>query len=366
MLHEFLTENRTLLIEMTRAKVAKRRSPKPTAEELEKGVPLFLDQLSETLRLSTKHVQLMTVSASMHGGVLHDTGFTIAQVVHDYGDICQAVTELADQTRAPITTDEFRTLNRCLDDAIAEAVTEFVRRRDLAQGRHESERLGVLAHEIRNSLTAATLAYQQLQSGTVGMTGSTAMILGRSLRDLRDLVDRSLAEVRLEAGAQNKERISISTLLEELEAGAALEASARGIAFSVASAPRELEVEGDRPILMAALFNVLQNAFKFSHADGHVALRTAATAHHVVFEIEDSCGGLPNGKAEDLFRPFTQSSTNRQGVGLGLFITRKGIETFGGSVSVRDLPGKGCAFTIELPRYVAPSVDEAPAKRTGS
>jgi signal transduction histidine kinase len=353
MLHDFLTANRERLIAMTRAKVAKRKAPQPTSEELERGVPLFLDQLAETLRLSTLSPGAMTESAAQHGAVLHDTGFTVAQVVHDYGDICQAVTELAEETHAPITAGEFRTLNRCLDDAIAEAVTEFARRRDLAQVRHESERLGMLAHQLRNQLTSATLAYQQLRSGAVGMTGSTAVLLGRSLRELADLVDRSLAEVRLEAGTTSVARISITGLLEELEAGATLDANSRGISFSVATAERGLEVEGDRPILLAALFNLLQNAFKFSRAHGHVSLRTSATSESVRFEIEDSCGGLPEGKAEDLFRPFTQGSPNRQGIGLGLFIARKGLETLGGAVRVSDLPGMGCVFTVALPRHNA-------------
>jgi hypothetical protein len=54
-------------------------------------------------------------------------GFTVSQVVHDYGDICQAITEWAVEQNAPITTDEFHVLNRCLDTAIADAVTEHAR-----------------------------------------------------------------------------------------------------------------------------------------------------------------------------------------------------------------------------------------------
>ena len=54
-------------------------------------------------------------------------GFNISQVVHDYGDICQAITEVAVEQNVPITTEEFHTLNRCLDTAIAEAVTEHAR-----------------------------------------------------------------------------------------------------------------------------------------------------------------------------------------------------------------------------------------------
>jgi signal transduction histidine kinase len=111
-----------------------------------------------------------------------------------------------------------------------------------------------------------------------------------------------------------------------------------------------LEVTGDRPLLAAAVINLLQNAFKFSHAHGQVTLKTTATAERVRFEIEDSCGGLPPGKAEELFHPFTQRSANRRGLGLGLSISRRGVEASGGEVRVRNLPGKGCIFTIDLPR----------------
>lgn len=68
------------------------------------------------------------------------------------------------------------------------------------------------------------------------------------------------------------------------------------------------------------------------------------------FDVEDECGGLPAGNPEDLFRPYTQRGTNREGLGLGLGITRKGIEAYDGEVGVRNVPGKGCVFTITLPR----------------
>jgi len=84
-----------------------------------------------------------------------------------------------------------------------------------------------------------------------------------------------------------------------------------------------------------------------------VSLRTSATAGRVSFAVEDECGGLPGGKAEDLFRPYAQRSPNRQGVGLGLSIARRGIEANGGTLRVQDLPGKGCIFTIDLPRFIA-------------
>jgi signal transduction histidine kinase len=277
-------------------------------------------------------------------------GFTIGQVVHDYGDICQSVTELADEMKAPITVDEFHTFNRCLDDATADAVTEYTRLRVSAESTGEMERLGALAHEMRNSLSAATLAFAAIKTGNVGASGSTGAVLDRSLRGLRNLIDGSLAHVRIESGSLNRARIAVSELVEDIEVGASLEAQARDMSLSVAPVQPGLEVEADRAIIAAALTNLLLNAFKFSRTGAHVSLTTSATPDRVLFDVEDECGGLAVGNAEDLFRSYTQHGTNREGLGLGLSITRKGIEAHDGEVGVRDLPGKGCVFTIALPR----------------
>src|SRR6185369_946700 len=173
MLHEFLTENRGELIARCQAKVALRRSPLLTAGELDHGVPLFLDQLVDTLRRELRSSPQIGESATKHGNELLRRGFTVDQVVHDYGDVCQSVTELAGELDAPITTDEFRTLNKCLDDAIADAVTEHGRQHDRVVSDEETERLGVLAHEMRNLINTASLAFSALASGSVGVGGST-------------------------------------------------------------------------------------------------------------------------------------------------------------------------------------------------
>jgi signal transduction histidine kinase len=354
MLHEFLTVHREELITRTRAKVAGRSAPRATEEEMKNGVPLFLDQLGENLRLSRVTSEAIGHSAAEHGGDLLRMGFSVSQVVHGYGDVCQAVTELAHETSTPISTDDFHTFNRCLDDAIAGAVTEYTRRRDLSLAGEETERLGALAHELRNHLYAATLAFDMLKMGHVGMGGSTSSVVSRSLEHLREIIARSLAAVRLEAPIQRRERVSVSELVEEMEVEGTIQANARGVGFHVMPAPRGVDIEVDREILAAALTNLLQNAFKFTRPGGHVSLTTTATVDRVLMDVEDECGGLTPGKAEDLFRPFERRSGDRTGLGLGLSISRKGIEANGGVIRVRDLPGRGCVFTIDLPRLPPP------------
>ena len=146
-----------------------------------------------------------------------------AQVVHDYGSVCQAITGLAHEMRVSITSDEFRTLNRCLDDAIAGAVTEFTRLRAAGIDHVESEHLAVLARQLRHHLAAALLTYRVLKTGTLGISGSTGTELARNLGRASSLIDRTIAEVRLDAGVQSRECISVFAFFEELEVMAKLD-----------------------------------------------------------------------------------------------------------------------------------------------
>jgi signal transduction histidine kinase len=102
--------------------------------------------------------------------------------------------------------------------------------------------------------------------------------------------------------------------------------------------------------------NLLQNAFKFTALRTEVALNVYASGNRILIDIEDHCGGLPEGDPEDLFLSFTQSGPDKSGVGLGLSICRRSIEANHGVLRVRDLPGKGCVFTIDLPRHVLTDV----------
>ena len=213
MLHEFVTLNREEIITRCRAKVASRSIPPPSEAEINHGVPLFLDQLVAVLRSGGTSTLEIDRSAGQHGHDLLLKGFTVSQVVHDYGDVCQSVTELALETNAPISTEDFRTLNRCLDEAIASAVTMYERESqqshsDKATDR-DNERMGFLVHELRNLVDTAVVAFEVLKSGNVGVAGSTGAVLNRSLMGLRDLIARSLDEVRLTNAVKNRKRILV-------------------------------------------------------------------------------------------------------------------------------------------------------------
>jgi hypothetical protein len=189
-LHEFLQSSRANIIARTKTKLAARAAPSASEAELTEGIPLFLDQLVDILQRSKLHSPELDATATKHGDDLLRLGFTVGQVVHDYGDVCQAVTELAFELDAHITVDEFHTLNSCLDDATAQAVTEYSRLREKAMAEQENEQVGALRRQMRNHIDTALLSFDVLRGGRVSVSGSTGALHERSLKALNDLIDR--------------------------------------------------------------------------------------------------------------------------------------------------------------------------------
>jgi signal transduction histidine kinase len=350
MLLEFLTGNRDEILRRARARVAGRALPRPTDDELETGVPLFFDRLVDSFRTDPYSSVGINEGATLHGDLRQKMGFTVGQVVHDYGDLCQVVTQLAIELNVPISPEEFKNLNRCLDDAIAHAVAEHARGRELTIAGLENERVAVFAHELRNLLHTANLAYDILVDGTVAIGGSTGAVLGRSLAGLRELVDRTLAEVRLDAGVRHHERLEIAAFLADIELAGMISARARGVTFWTDRGISRVEVDADRQLLGSALANLLQNAFKFTRAGGNVWLRSRATVECVLIEVQDECGGIPPAMVDQVFAPFQQYGVDKSGLGLGLVITKRAVEAMGGELRARNESNSGCVFTVSLPR----------------
>jgi hypothetical protein len=215
MLHQFLASNRTKLITRCKNKAAKRFAPSVIPAPIDHGIPLFLQQLVDALRLEkTKPpgeiIEPMPTpapteigrAAAVHGAELLRLGYSVDQVVHDYGDVCQAVTELAGEEDECITTGEFRTLNRCLDNAIADAVTSFGHARQILindQAVTLEHRLRMFSDEHQRLTDIAIHSYSAIKTGTVGVTGATGTLLIHALEELRTLTDRTLPEIRMPA-----------------------------------------------------------------------------------------------------------------------------------------------------------------------
>jgi hypothetical protein len=212
MFYEFLTSNRTELIGRCRDKVARRSDPNKILAGSNYGVPVFLLQLVDILRreqlspvpetMAEEHAPSPSEigrTASIHGTELASLGYSIDQVVHEYGDVCQAVTELAAEGNVSISVDEFRTLNRCLDNAIADAVTSFglvQRRSHHDQADILQETMDAFSEEHTRLVDVASQALFAIRNGAVGINGATGSLLVHALNELRTLPGRSLPGIR--------------------------------------------------------------------------------------------------------------------------------------------------------------------------
>ena len=351
MLHEFIADHRDEIISRAQAMV-RSRTATGSSDHLESGVPLFLTQLGNLLRSIETSAYSDTAigeAAATHGSNLTALGFTIRDVVYDYGDVCQAITELALTLGAPISVDEFHVLNRCLDTAIAEAVNESARLTSEAQAVMHVRKTAHVAHDLRDSLQTAILAFNALKTGTIGITGSTGTVLGRSLFGLRTIIDRSIAESRMAGSGLMMELMPLSRLLDDIVEPSLLAADSKHLRFVLDTSNRSDLLNCDAPVLIGAIMNLITNAIKYTRSQGQVTVRTRTEGGTIVIEIEDECGGFPE-IAGDPFQPFVlRRSTDHSGLGLGLSIARDAVRAHGGDISIRNQPPVGCVFRVTLP-----------------
>jgi len=378
MLHEFLLKNRDEILAITEEKSLALAGIRPSSSQLRQGLPLFYAQLlsvlqfeqelpaaplpgedsasfktrrdgSRIVRLNTGSSEPeLTKAGGIHGVELLRLGYTLSHVVHSYGAMCQAITELATNMDVTITANEFRDLNRCLDIAIAGAVSGFETQRKS----QEDEHFGSLAHELRNALGNANISLQLIKSGTVGFSGSTGRVLERSLLRIGTLIDRSLTEVRLRMDPSvHFESSNLLQLVDQIAITALVEARSKDQTLEIRIDP-DLVVNADSQLFLSALSNLIQNALKFTRVGGRIQVRGTEVGTKVVIEVEDECGGLSNTKI-DLFKPFAQENENREGLGLGLAIARRSITLNHGTIDVQNLPHKGCIFRITLPKVAS-------------
>lgn len=379
MLYDFLEKNQKEILDMTEKKSLVLAGNLQSSEQLKLGLPIFYNQLKEVLLLkgaensNTKNDAdkekaagdndepamakaegrpseiVLAKSAGDHGIELLKLGYTLSHVVHAYGAMCQSITELAIKKNENITASEFHDLNRCLDTAIAGAVTSYEEYQNLDTNKQEVEHLGFLAHELRNALTSVNFALQIIKLGTVGFAGSTGKVLDRGLKRIENLIDRSLTEVRLNASPKiipTKE--FLFQQVEQILITANIEAKYKDQKLKT-DIDSSLVIEADQQLFHSALSNIIQNAIKYTPNGGTIQIRGFHEKENIVIEVEDECGGLKNPNT-DLFKPYVQQNENRKGLGLGLTIAQKAMSLNHGAINVKNLPEKGCIFKITLPQ----------------
>jgi signal transduction histidine kinase len=317
--------------------------------ELLDHIPRFVDELVAALYPEAVPLPSEASIALEHGAQRLRLGFNVAEVVREYGALHRCIIELAGEAEEPISPRDQVVIAKWLNAGIANAASQYVIDRDTELQRQAAEHLGFIAHEIRNPLSSVSMAFRLLRKGALAQGGRAVDLFERNLRRTVDVIDNALHHAALNMGvAPRLETLTVATILKELESDWSAEAEAKGIQVDV-EAQDGLAIKADPRLLNSALSNLLQNALKFSHANGTIRLRARRTDLHMLLEVEDACGGLPPGRADELFEPLVKRGLDQSGFGLGLAIAQQAAQAHRGTLTVRDLPGRGCIFTLQLP-----------------
>lgn len=318
--------------------------------ELVDHLPAFLDQVVAALQRRELAPDALA-AAEDHGVQRLTLGFSLDQVVREYGAMRTAMLAVATDAGAEIGARDYEVIFECVINGIAGAVSEYSRQRDAEMQRQATEHFAFIAHELRNPLSSAVLAVGKLQADQkLDATDRTVNILDRALQLMQTLIDHSLRMARIGSGVDLKpEPIQLRTLLEDIQSAVALDAEAKGIPVEV-SLDGEHEIQVDGRLVRSALSNLVRNAIKFTHPGGTVMVRGKVNGERATIEIEDECGGLPASDLEKVFSPFVQLGVaGNNGFGLGLAIARQAVDAHGGTLRVQNLPAKGCIFALDLP-----------------
>jgi signal transduction histidine kinase len=322
--------------------------------ELWDDLPDFFDEVLAALR--TVEASSSDAAASngspasvAHGAQRLRVGFDLAEVIREYEILTECILDEVETIAGTVSIHAFRRVQALLNAGRAQAVSAYIDRRDAEMTHAHSQHVAFIAHELRSPLMSAFLGVAVLRKNERPEDQWALGMLTRNLTALRELIDQVLTADRLAAQIQvRRESLDLRALLEQVVADTQLAAEQCHVEVAM-HAPDALAFSGDQRLLHSAIGNLLGNAIKFSHEGGEVTVRAWRHDVGITVEVEDSCGGLPVGNAAELFEPFVQRGDNRTGFGLGLAIVKQALEAHSGKVSLRNLPGKGCVFSLDLP-----------------
>lgn len=355
-LHEVLFATRHAVILRWKERVLGTVAPEAMPPlELIDHIPEFLDEIVAALRVeaglpSVGSLPEQSTTAAGHGAQRLRLGFSLDSVVREYGALCEAIIATGREAGAEITFRELQVLFDTTITGIAQAVTRYTHQRDAELVRQANEHFAFIAHELRNPLAAATVAFELLKSkGSLPAQSHSVAALERGLQRTSDLIDETLQSARVASGIElRRQSIMLKALLEDAELGAIPEAESKEVQIQLVIGNDE-PVSLDTRLVRSAVDNLLRNAVRYTSPGSVVVLRGRIADGNVVIEVEDRCGGLEPGKVEEAFAPFVRLDDTQSGFGLGLAIAKQAVDAHGGRVRVQNLPGHGCIFVLELP-----------------
>jgi signal transduction histidine kinase len=349
-LYGVLKEKRNELVQSWTRSVTSSLGPGPLPRgELMDRMPQFVDEIIRALHPEALPLPPSSGNAEEHGAQRFRLGFDVGEVAREYGLLHECILDLAAKSGVEVAIRDQQVIVKWLNAGLTDAIAQYVSQRDAETERQASEHLGFIAHELRNPLGVALMAFRRLRRRELEQGGRWVDTVERNLLRTADLIDNTLNQVALKVGVEPRpDRVDVGELLHDLERDLDAEASAKQIAIAVVAEPGFV-IDADPRLLRSAVSNLLHNALKFSHPKSTVSVTARRGDGRACIDVADACGGLPPGRAEELFTPFVQRGGNRDGFGLGLAIARQAAEAHNGTLTVKNVADVGCVFTIDLP-----------------
>lgn len=351
-MYEFLERHRDEVVELALSRL-RAATPDRTDPELADGLEEFVRNVEATLRREDGQDTVtalpgQSITAARHGRQRYQHGFDVLVVVRDYGAVCDSISEAAIARNLQFTARETQLLNRCVDAATSTAIDEYWHESQAAGQTRAADALSSLAQEIRTEIASGRMAFRAIQSGSLGLQSRTAGLVDRSFRRIEHMLAKSVTSARLDAQSSVVgTSIDVEVWLQSVVAGLARE---RGIRVYV-SAPADLTLEGDLPLLSSAVSHLVQNAVTYSKEGARVEVRAYVSDDpYINIDVSDECGGLPPNITDELFIPYFLEGGRHEAPPLGLSIAQRAAVAHHGEVIVRNLPGQGCVFRLRLPR----------------
>ncbi|MBI4907791.1 MAG: GHKL domain-containing protein, partial [Acidobacteria bacterium] len=228
--------------------------------------------------------------------------------------------------------------------------------RELAISRLQSDFVAAVSHEFRTPLTSLCQISELFVQGRVPSQEDRALydrILARESRRLRRLVEGLLDFGRMEAGAREYrfERIDISALARDVAREFNQENDTHAVRLHVDCQPAG-DVQADRTAIACVIWNLLDNAMKYSGEQSPVRLSTRHDGGRVVVTVEDEGPGIPPAEQSRIFEKFVRGeaarAANIRGSGIGLALVKRILDAHRGEITLQSEPGRGCSFTFAL------------------
>lgn len=316
---------------------------------LEKGV-LTQEELQTALDLQQE--ALIKGKPRLLGQTLLHLGYVERETLD------QAITEQILRLQAALQQS-----NRMLEQRVQERTNDLqkalVKLTELNQ--LKSNFVSSISHELRTPLTHIKGYLDLLSEGDLGhINESQRKALGVMLKAearleklIEDLIRFSLA-ARGELSL-NLSWTEIPHLLEVVQRRCEHLAQEKNIQFTIIPADNLPPARADEEKILWVLFQLVENAIKFTPAGGKVLLKAKPAGEIIIFKIEDTGIGIPEERINEIFEPFHQldSSDNRRygGTGLGLALVQRIVEAHGSLIKVSSKEGRGTTFEFYLPVY---------------